>query len=200
MDHIHYSFFIILGFYHGVNPGMGWLFSVALSMQRESTKTIFISHIPIAIGHLLSLIVTILVYYVIQEFITPETSKLFFALLLIGFGIYKLIDRSHFNWVKMNVNNFDLFIWSFLMASSHGAGLMLIPGFNYEGDHMIHHLEHFGFFALGIHTLAMLITSIIIAFLVYKLIGLRILRTSWINFDYIWSFVLILGGLFIFLV
>ena len=65
---------------------------------------------------------------------------------------------------------------------------------------MIHHLEHFGFFALGIHTLAMLITSIILAFLVYKLIGLRILRTSWINFDYIWSFVLILGGLFIFFV
>ena len=90
------------------------------------------------------------------KYIQNKDTKRTISLLLIGFGIYKLIDRSHFNWVKMNVNNFDLFIWSFLMASSHGAGLMLIPGFNYEGDHMIHHLEHFGFFALGIHTLAML--------------------------------------------
>ena len=200
MDLYHYSFFIISGFYHGVNPEMGWLFSVALSMQRESTKTIFISHLPIALGHFLSLIITIFVYYIISDFISPKTSKLFFALLLIGFGVYKLIDRSHFNWVKMNVTNFDLFIWSFLMASSHGAGLMLIPGFDYHGDHMIHHLEHFGLFALAVHTIAMLLTSLILAFAVYKLIGLRILRTSWINFDYIWSFVLIIGGLFIFFV
>ena len=200
MDHFHYGFFILLGLYHGVNPGMGWLFSVAIAMQRESTKTIFVSHLPIAIGHLLSLIATIIIYYLISEIITPKVSKVFFSLLLIGFGIYKLIDRSHFTWTKMNVNNYDLALWSFLMASSHGAGLMLIPGFNYEGDHMIHHLEHFGFLALGVHTLAMLITSIILAFTVYKLIGLRILRSSWINFDYIWSFVLIVGGLFIFFV
>ena len=198
MEHGQLYFFLLLGLYHGINPGMGWLFSVSIAMQKESTSKIFISHIPIALGHLASLAVTIFIYYLISDYVSQKTTKIIFGLALIGFGAYKLLKKGHFNWVKMNVTNFDLFLWSFLMASSHGAGLMLIPGFNYEGDHLIHHLEHFGFIALVFHTLAMLIVSMILAFTVYKVIGLRILRSSWINFDYIWSFVLIIGGIFIF--
>ena len=53
-------FFVSLGIYHGINPGMGWLFSVSIAMQKESTQKIFTSQIPIAIGHLLSLIVTLI--------------------------------------------------------------------------------------------------------------------------------------------
>ena len=192
-------FFLTLGIYHGINPGMGWLFRVSIAMQKESTKKIFTSQIPIALGHLVSLIVTLLVFETLKNIIPLHYTKIFFASVLIIFGAYKIFDRAHMNWVKMNVNNVDLFIWSFLMASSHGAGLMLIPGFSTDtSHHSIIHIFHSGTLPLLSHMAGMILVSTTIAYFVYKVIGLRILRTAWVNFDYLWSYALIIGGLFIF--
>ena len=119
--------------------------------------------------------------------------------MLIIFGAYKIFDRAHMNWVKMNVGNVDLVIWSFLMASSHGAGLMLIPGFDTQTNHhSIVHMFEMGTLPLLSHMAGMILVSTTIAYFVYKVIGLRILRTAWVNFDYLWSYALIIGGLFIF--
>ncbi len=192
-------FFLTLGVYHGINPGMGWLFSVSIAMQKESTKKIFTSQIPIAIGHLASLIVTLLIFETLKNIIPLHYTKIFFAAVLILFGAYKIFDRAHMKWVKMNVGYWDLILWSFLMASSHGAGLMLIPGFNTEhSHHSIVHIFKSGTLPLVSHMIGMIIISTTIAFFVYKVIGLKILRTAWVNFDYLWSYALIIGGLFIF--
>ena len=201
MENMEHSliFFMSLGVYHGINPGMGWLFSVSIAMQNESTRKIFTSQIPIAIGHLLSLIATLIIFETLKTVIPVHYAKIFFASILILFGAYKIINRAHMNWVKMNVGNIDLLIWSFLMASSHGAGLMLIPGFDtVHTHHSIIHIFKSGTMPLISHMLGMIIVSTTIAYFVYKVIGLRILRTAWVNFDYLWSFVLIVGGLFIF--
>ena len=192
-------FFLTLGVYHGINPGMGWLFSVSIAMQKESTRKIFTSQIPIAVGHLASLIVTLAIFETLKNIIPIHYTKIFFASVLIIFGAYKIYDRAHMNWVKMNVGNIDLVIWSFLMASSHGAGLMLIPGFNTQsGHHSVIHIFKSGLLPLVSHMAGMIIISTTIAYFVYKVIGLRILRTAWVNFDYLWSYALIIGGLFIF--
>ena len=192
-------FFLSLGIYHGINPGMGWLFSVSIAMQKESTKKIFTSQIPIALGHLASLIVTLIIFETLKNIIPIYYTKIFFASILILFGAYKIFDRAHMNWVKMNVGNRDLVLWSFLMASSHGAGLMLIPGFNTEAKHhTIINIFKSGIMPLALHMIGMIIISTTIAYVVYKVIGLRILRTAWVNFDYLWSYALIIGGLFIF--
>ena len=42
---------LLLGAYHGINPGMGWLFAVALGMQQEKASAVAKSLVPIAIGH-----------------------------------------------------------------------------------------------------------------------------------------------------
>ena len=192
-------FFLTLGGYHGINPGMGWLFSVSIAMQKESTQKIFTSQIPIALGHLASLIVTLLIFETLKNIIPLHYTKIFFASVLIIFGAYKIFDRAHMNWVKMNVGNVDLVIWSFLMASSHGAGLMLIPGFDTQTNHhSIVHMFEMGTLPLLSHMAGMILVSTTIAYFVYKVIGLRILRTAWVNFDYLWSYALIIGGLFIF--
>lgn len=191
-------FFVSLGIYHGINPGMGWLFSVSIAMQKESTQKIFTSQIPIAIGHLLSLIVTLILFEALKNIVPLHYTKVFFASILILFGAYKLFDRAHMKWVKMNVGNLDLLIWSFLMASSHGAGLMLIPGFStHTNHHTALHIFKSGILPLAGHMVGMIIISTTIAFFVYKVIGLKILRTAWVNFDYLWSYALIIGGLFI---
>ncbi|MEE2701771.1 MAG: hypothetical protein VYB18_01865 [Thermodesulfobacteriota bacterium] len=191
------TYFLILGVYHGINPGMGWLFSVAIAMQKESTIKIFTTHLPIALGHLLSLLIVVILYEAVKHFIPFHFTKIIFAILLVIFGIYKLYNKRHPNWTAMNVTHLDLFIWSFLMTSAHGAGLMLIPGLSLHAEHDMMAISKSGMFAMLFHMLGMITISITVAFSVYKIIGLRILRSAWINFDYIWSFVLIVAGIFV---
>ena len=189
-------YFVILGVYHGVNPGMGWLFSVAIAMQKESTVKIFTSHLPIAIGHICSLLLVLILYETVKLFIPFHYTKIIFACLLVIFGVYKLYNRRHPTWVTMNVTSLDLFVWSFLMTTAHGAGLMLIPGLADHSGHGMMEISKNGIFAMVFHMIGMVTVSITIAFSVYKIIGLRILRSTWINYDYIRSFVHIDGGIF----
>jgi hypothetical protein len=139
------------------------------------------------------------------------------ALVLIGFGVYKIFNYyRHPRWVGMQVGMRDLTWWSFLMATAHGAGLMIAPlvltmtlpaaGMDMSstamaGNHMAHHHHHMSMgldlgITLGIlaHTLAMLVVMALVAWFVYKRFGLQILRSHWINFDLIWAAALLIVG------
>jgi hypothetical protein len=118
----------LLGAYHGVNPGMGWLFAVARGLQEGSRGALLASLIPIVIGHEASLVLVLGVAVVSQELLPPHTVRLLAALALVSFGVYRVArPRSHPRGFGMRVGRVGLAAWSFLMSSAHGAGLMLVP-------------------------------------------------------------------------
>jgi hypothetical protein len=118
---------------------------------------------------------------------------------LVTLGLYRLWRHRHPRFGGMQVGFRDLTIWSFLMASAHGAGLMIAPIF-------ISLTSHSGpltanlfnsvvlLLAVSLHTLAMLAVMGLVAWVVYKKLGLAILKKGWVNFDLIWAGALILVG------
>ena len=204
----------LLGAYHGLNPGMGWLFAVALGLQERRRTAVLRAFGPIAAGHAASVSVVVLLLAAAQVWVDTSWLRWLGGAILIAFGLYKLLrPLSHPRWVGMRVGPGDLAVWSFLMASAHGAGLMLTPlllGLN-EGaaSHADHAsagevgllLDRAGSFvlvdlmAVAVHTAAMFLVMAVIALVVYEKVGLAILRSAWINLDRIWAITLIVSGL-----
>lgn len=118
---------ILLGAYHGINPGMGWLFAVALGLQEKRRRAVLMALVPIAAGHALSIAAVVLAIGLLEEYVNQRALSIGAAGVLIAFGFYKLVRSRHPRWGGMQVGWRDLTIWSFLMASAHGAGLMLVP-------------------------------------------------------------------------
>src|ERR1035438_22439 len=118
---------LLLGAYHGINPGMGWLFAVALGLQEQKGSAVVKSLIPIAIGHALAIGSVALTAVVLGTMLPLAAISYSVAAILIGLGIYSLVRHHHVRWVRMQVGFRDLTMWSFLMASAHGAGLMAVP-------------------------------------------------------------------------
>jgi hypothetical protein len=145
-----------LGAYHGINPAMGWLFAVARGLQDNSRAAVIRAFAPIGLGHAISVAVIVSLVSVAQAVISLDTVRVVGAVALVVFGLYKLLaPMSHPRWVGMRVNFRDLTMWSFLMATAHGAGLMLIPvllqlppigtahaGYASHADHMAHAAAH----------------------------------------------------------
>ncbi len=198
-----------LGAYHGIDPSMGWLFAVALGLQDQSRNRVVWALLPIAIGHLVSIGVIVAIFVSLQSVVAIGWLRPASATALILFGIFRFLrPRAHPRWVAMRVNFGELALWSFLMASAHGAGLMLFPillGMNPPGSaaHMHHHmtaaLPHGASLAQSIavvllHTGAMVTVMGAVALLVYEKLGLAILRSAWINLDTIWAGALIAAG------
>ena len=206
----------LLGAYHGLNPGMGWLFAVALGLQERSRAAVLGAFAPIALGHALSVAGVVAGVSLAQTVIAPDFLRLAGAVALLLFGLYKLVRVAHPRWVGMRVNFRDLTAWSFLMATAHGAGLMLVPillqlspGTAASGAHAHHqHVMATGATAaspmavgaVGLHTAAMFLVMALIAVVVYEKLGLAILRRAWLNLDRIWALALIGVGLLTFVV
>jgi hypothetical protein len=200
----------LLGAYHGLDPSMGWLFAVALGLQERRRVKVWWSLLPIALGHLLSVALVVALLAVIAR--VSWLIRPLGAAALIGFGIFRLKrPRAHPRWVAMRVDAFDLTTWSFLMASAHGAGLMLIPiliGIPAASVALPSHHAHFiptlvlhgpisasqAIAVIVVHTAAMLLVMGAIATVVYEWVGLSILRSAWINLEGIWAGALIAAG------
>jgi hypothetical protein len=205
---------MVLGAYHGLNPGMGWLFALSLGLQRQSERAIWSSLMPIAAGHAFSLLSVALLVVAGASFISSTVLKLVTALVLLGFGLFKIFNYyRHPRWVGMQVGLRDLTWWSFLMATAHGAGLMIAPvilamttpavdsvmaSTTMSGGHVVQQAAMGSVMdvslAVLVHTLAMLVVMALVAWVVYKRFGLQILRTHWINFDLIWAAALLVVG------
>jgi hypothetical protein len=188
-----WSTLFLLGAFHGINPGMGWLFAVARGMQEHRTRAVAWSLPPIALGHALSIGVVVLISGLAQMALPLIWIRIAVATALVGLGAYKVVRSRHFRWGGMQVGFRDLTIWSFLMASAHGAGLMVLPVM-LAGPHAHHHAGAGGVWATLIHTLGYLTVTAGLALLVYRKFGLAMLRRSWFNLDLIWAMALAVTG------
>ena len=187
----------LLGAYHGINPGMGWLFAVARGMQEHRARAVAWSLPPIALGHALSIGMVVLIVGLAQVALPLMYIRIGVAVSLVGLGVFKLIRSRHFHWGGMQVGFGKLTIWSFLMASAHGAGLMVLPVV-LAGPHA-HHMAAsqsaaVGVWATIIHTLGYFTVTGGAALLVYQKFGLAMLRRSWFNLDLIWAIALVVTG------
>src|SRR5499425_1638883 len=127
MDSTALWLMLLLGAYHGLNPGMGWLFAVALGMQEQRGSAVAKSLVPIALGHALAIGGVVMVAVFLGSALPLVSLRYSVAVLLVGLGIFSLVRHWHPRWVRMRVGFRDLTAWSFLMASAHGAGLMVLP-------------------------------------------------------------------------
>jgi hypothetical protein len=198
-----------LGAFHGINPGMGWLFAVALGLQERRRSAVWKALPPIAVGHALSVGLIVGLLALIHANIPDEALRWLAAAALVGFGIFKLARARHPKWVGMRVGFGDLTLWSFLMATAHGAGLMLLPIFVGTMNHGQGHRAHSGHgpnqellgnpalatVAVAVHTLGHLLVAGLVAAIVYEKLGVRILQRAWFNFDLAWAGALIVSGL-----
>jgi hypothetical protein len=197
-----------LGAYHGLNPAMGWLFAVALGLQEKNARAVVNSLLPLGAGHLLSVGLIVGVAQMAELALPLRTVKIIAATALIGFGLYRLIRRRHPRWVGMRVGSRDLTLWSFLMASAHGAGLMLLPFVVSAPPHHMtnghsHHAMMAGAVAsggsqwwapVGLHTLGYLLVTALVALVVYHKVGVAVLRRAWFNLELLWVGALVAMG------
>ena len=198
-----WSTLFLLGAYHGVNPGMGWLFAVALGMQEKSASAVYRSLVPITVGHALAIGAVILLAGVVRIVLPLGYVKIAVAGALLSLGAYRIVRQRHFRWGGMQVGFRDLTIWSFLMASAHGAGLMVLPvvlGMSAAaapaGSHMHVSADPMtGVWATLVHTLGYLTLTAAVALVVYQKLGLALLRKAWFNLDLVWAIALIVTGL-----
>src|SRR5215467_7076543 len=192
-----WSTLFLLGAYHGINPGMGWLFAVARGMQEHRTRAVAWSIPPNVLGHALSIGVVVLIAGLAQVALPMMYIRVGVAVALVGLGVHKLIRSRHFRWGGMQVGFRELTIWSFLMASAHGAGLMVLPVV-LAGPHALHHTASqgsaSGVWATVIHTLGYFTVTASVALLVYQKLGLAMLRRAWFNLDLIWAIALVVTG------
>ena len=193
-----------LGAFHGINPAMGWLFAVALGLNRNSRAVVVASLVPIALGHALSIAVAVLGVLLLGTVAEPRGIRIGAGALLIGWAFYhQFYGSRHRIRVGMRTGMAGLTLWSFAMATAHGAGLMLVPALlplGIAGTPVLHHDHAIGsslpmaLAAIGIHTLAMLTVTGVIAVVVYEWVGVAFLRRGWINLDRLWSPALIVTG------
>ncbi len=197
-----------LGAYHGLNPAMGWLFAVALGLHRGSRAVVLEALLPMALGHAFSVMLVAGAVVALGLVIDQRALRALAGALLIGWAIYhSLYGSRHRVRVGMQAGFLGLGLWSFLMASAHGAGLMLVPvliplclATSSAGELTAGGSLSVALAAIGVHTLALLAVTGTIALVVYEWLGVAILRRGWINLDLLWTAALVATGLILFVV
>lgn len=189
-----------LGAFHGLNPGMGWLFAVALGLHRRERHTVWLALVPIALGHAASVAVVALVFLWVGWLVDGRALRLSAALVLIGWAFYHWrFGHRHRVRFGMQVGLAGLFAWSFLMAAGHGAGLMLWPALMPlclpSGTAAPSGWLAVGLAGVGVHTLAMLSVTAAVAATVYEWVDLGVLRRAWLNIDALWVAALMLTAM-----
>jgi hypothetical protein len=198
---------LFLGAYHGLNPAMGWLFAVALGMQEQKGSAVARSLLPIALGHALAIAGVAVAAAFLGMTLPLAAIRYSVATILVGLGIVCLVRHRHPRWVRMQVGFRDLTVWSFLMASAHGAGLMVVPvllsSISVEAQGRMAGHNHISpaagplaaMLATGAHTVAYLAVTGLVAWVVYRKLGLALLPKAWLNFDLVWATALVATGL-----
>jgi hypothetical protein len=197
---------IASGLYHGANPGMGWPLAVSAGLMERSSRALLAALGPLAAGHLLAMLLVILPFALLVALVEWQRQiQIGASLLVISFGIFRLVARGHPRALA-RIPPTQLGLWSFAVAIAHGAGLMLVPiylGLCRETDLDKGH-EAAGALInanLGtavlvsiVHASAMIAAGGLLAWLVYRYLGLKFVSRSWFNLDTFWAVSLILVG------
>jgi hypothetical protein len=203
-DHATMSWITLfgLGAFHGINPAMGWLFAVALGMQERRSNAVWRAMLPLGAGHGLAVAGAVLVAILAGAMIPMNLLRWSVAAILVVFGITHLVRHRHPKWARMRVGMGQLTLWSFLMASAHGAGLMVVPVFlgmtmaAAHGSHAMSPSAHTAtaLLATTLHVAGYLLVTAFVAFLVFKKLGVAVLRKTWFNLDLLWGMALAGSG------
>jgi hypothetical protein len=199
-----WAMLMALGAFHGINPGMGWLFAVALGLQERRRGAVLRALVPLGAGHALAVAAAVGIALVIGAVIPLAWLRWPLAGVLVSLGVLRLLRHRHPR-AGMRVSMGGLTVWSFLMATAHGAGLMVVPVFlrmsmSGAGEHA-HHMPAAGagtgaaFLATGLHAVGYLAVTAFVAVLVFEKLGVGILRRAWFNVDLIWSAALVATGM-----
>jgi hypothetical protein len=194
------------GLYHGVNPGMGWPLAVSAGLMERNSRAIVAALWPLSAGHLLAMLLVILPFALLVTLVEWQRQIQFGAsLLLIGFGIFRLLNRRHPRALA-RIRPTQLGLWSFTVAIAHGAGLMVVPiylglcqssgldkGHEAAGTLINANLAMAVLVSL-VHSAAMIAAGGCAAWLVYRYLGLKFVSRSWFNLDAAWAVSLILVG------
>ena len=197
---------IASGLYHGVNPGMGWPLAVSAGMMEKSPRAIVAALWALAVGHLLAMLLMILPFSLLISLVYWQRQiRIGASLLVMGFGVLRLIDRRHPRALA-RIRPTQLGLWSFAAAIAHGAGLMLAPiylglcaaeGLN-RGDDAAGTLisANLGMAVLVsiVHSGAMIAAGGLCAWMVYRYLGLKFVSRSWFNLEASWAVTLVLVG------
>jgi hypothetical protein len=200
-----------LGAFHGVNPGMGWLFAVALGMQERRRGAVIAALAPLGLGHALAVAGAIALAASAGAVLSAGALRGIVAVCLLMLGVQRLFRHAHPRWASMRVGFFGLTLWSFLMASAHGAGLMVVPIFLGMGDspapqHACHAAVGTGatmwaaILATSLHAAGYLAVTAIAAVVVFEKFGVGLLRKAWLNLDVVWAAALMGTGVLTFLI
>jgi hypothetical protein len=204
---------LFLGAFHGLNPGMGWLFAVALGMQENRSAAVWRALVPLALGHAGAIAVAILAGILAGVVVPTTLLRWPIAGVLVLLGVRRLLRHRHPRWGGMRIGMGGLTIWSFLVATAHGAGLMVLPVWlgmssaasaaNQSGA-MTHatHGGHTpaaadlasGLVVTAVHGASYLLVTAVIAWIVFTKLGVGLLRTTWINLDAVWAVALLASG------
>jgi hypothetical protein len=204
-----------LGALHGLNPGMGWLFAVALGTQRGERRAVWRALGPLALGHALAIAVAVAVALGLGVVVPSAGVRWGAAALLVGLGGWQLRGHRHAafgRWrVGLNASGRELTLWSFIVATAHGAGLMAAPfalrAVQSGAAGHVGHASHASpvlatvvsvdwptLWATSVHTAGYLIVTGVLAVVVYERAALHLVRRAWINIDFAWAVALVLTG------
>jgi hypothetical protein len=201
-DHL-WLWLFLLGAYHGINPGMGWLFAVALGLQERSARAVLRAVIPLTLGHVVSVSIVVLLAVLAALTFPHAIVHRAAAGVLLAFGVYRLVRVRHPRWVGMRVGFWGLALWGLLMSSAHGAGLMLLPFVSGSRAMMqgampmpgaMNGPYALGWLMVGVHTLGYVVTMTAVALVIYQKVGVSFLRTAWFNMDLVWAVALLVSG------
>jgi hypothetical protein len=194
------------GLYHGVNPGMGWPLAVSAGLMERSSRGLVSALWPLTAGHLLAILLVILPLSLLVALVQWQRQiQIGASLLVIGFGIFRFVNRRHPR-VLARIRPTQLGVWSFAVATAHGAGLMLVPIYlglcraaDLDSGHqaagaLINADLGMAVLVSVVHSVTMIAAGGILAWLVYRYLGLKLVSRSWFNLDATWAFSLILVG------
>jgi hypothetical protein len=191
---------LALGLYHGLNPAMGWPLAVANGLAARRASAVFATLVPLGAGHFLAMAIVLVPFALLSLYLAWSGPIRFGAgLLVLLFGLYRLADRRHPRFLA-RVRPTQLALWSFLIATSHGAGLMLLPvalglcspangAAPLPGAGLATALA-----VSALHTMAMLGAGLVVAWIVYRYVGLRMLTRGWLNLEAVWGASLVIAG------
>ena len=204
---------VAIGAYHGLNPAMGWPLAVANGMTQKRDAAVFATFVPLGLGHLLAMVLVLVPFALLTWLLTwSREIRIGAGMLVVLFGVSRLVLRRHPRWL-MRVRPAQLMLWSLLMATAHGAALMLLPFLlgicetpAANADSTPGAFGHESVMALMgsnvgmavsvslLHSAAMVASGLVAAWIVYRHLGLRALLSTWLDLDVVWSLSLIASG------
>jgi hypothetical protein len=194
------------GLYHGINPAMGWPLAVSNGLMERRARALFSALVYLAVGHVLAVLLVMLPFAMLTILLAWQREiQIGASVLVICFGVVLLIRRRHPR-VLVRIPPSRLALWSFAVAIAHGAGLMLVPiylglcsAYDMDRGHraaqtLIEANLGMALLVSGVHACAMMVAGGLLAWLVYRYLGLKFVSRSWFNLDAVWALSLVLVG------